>query len=259
MLPRPVLRLALVPLALVAAAGCGAPRTPAAARAAEAPVARIERVVVAPLNLGLRPPQELRGSEGSVFRELLRHLQAQDRPVSLLDEADAGALWDEAFAAAGAAGGKPEFRATATRFAGRLAQQTDFDLLVLPSLVLRRAEVGGRHAKWDGVRRRLPVRYANVEAHALANEVPGAGLWGYRGSVAAASLYVALLDRRGERVHEGLAGIDVVQELRPQKGTPGSAKWSLAPRLDAFADASNVREGVGLAFERRLETTAHRW
>jgi hypothetical protein len=258
MLPRLALRLALVPLAVVAAAGCGAPRTPAAAAAVVA-VPHIERVVVAPLNLGLRPPQELRGSEGPVFRELLRHLQAQDRPVSLLDEADAGALWDAAFAESGAAGAKPEFRATASRFAGRLAQQTDFDLLVLPSLVLRRAAVGGRHAKWDGVRRRLPIRYGNIEAHSLENEVPGAALWGYRGSVAAASLYVVLLDRRGERVHEGLAGLDVVQELRPDKGTPGSAKWSLAPRLDAFADASNVREGVGLAFERPLESTARRW
>lgn len=259
MIPRLVVRLALVPLALAASAGCGAPRTPAAARAAAPPVARIERVVVAPLNLGLRPPQGLRGSEGPVFRELLRHLQAQDRPVSLLDEAEAGTLWDQAFAAAGAGGAKPEFHATAAGFAERLAQQSDFDLLVLPSLVLRRAEVGGRHAKWDGVRRRLPVRYANVEAHALANEVPSAGVWGYRGSVAAASLYVALLDRRGERVHQGLAGLDVVQELRPQRGTPGSAKWSLAPRLDAFADAGNVREGVALAFERPLEATARRW
>jgi len=236
----------------VAALACAAPALPRAEETAAA--RRLGRVVVAPLNLGLRAPPELRGSEARVWNELLRYLRAQDRSLSVVDERDAEALWSDAVALLEQAGAPIEPRAAASRFARLLAEHAEYDVVVLPSLVVRRARVGGSQASWDGTRRPLPVRSPVPRGPVGDTELHGVTFHGYAGSVAAASLHVAVVGSDGEPLYEGLAGLDVIQELTRGAGARGAAEWTLAPRSDAFADASGLRQGVERAFARRVAT-----
>jgi hypothetical protein len=85
--------------------------------------------------------------------------------------------------------------------------------------------------------------------------LPGLRVSGYRGSIAAASLYVVILAPDGEPLYEGLAGLDLIQEVAPTSRPHQAPEWSLAPRRDSFADPAGLREGIELAFERRLRST----
>jgi hypothetical protein len=232
----------------------------AAFACASAPVSHLRpgasRVVVAPLNLGLRTPDELQGSEAPVWNELVSYLHAQDERVRIVDAVDAAELWQEALADLEHSGSALEPRAAAARFAARLREHADYDVLVMPSLVLRRARVGGKRVSWDGTRRSLPVR-ARVPAD-LAVGFGAAGS-GYTGTVAAASLYVALLGPDGRTIFEGLAGLDVIQELVKGKRSWSESPWRLETRSDPFTDAAGLRAGIGRAFERPLPATARTW
>ena len=226
----------------------------AALACASAPASRVmpdaARIVVAPLNLGLRTPDELKGAEGPVWDELVSYLRSRDERVRIVDAADAAELWREALADLERSGSAPKPGTTAARFAARLREHVDYDLLVMPALVLRSARVGGQRVFWDGRRRPLPVRV----------RVPAAGYGavtaGYTGTVAAASLYVAVLGPDGGSIFEGLAGLDVLQELVKGKRSWGDSAWRLEARRDPFPDAAVLRAGIERAFERPLPVTA---
>ena len=55
----------------------------------------------------------------------------------------------------GASGPTPDLRTACAGFARRLREQTDYDLLLMPALVLRLARVRHHWAYWDGARRPL--------------------------------------------------------------------------------------------------------
>jgi hypothetical protein len=248
-------RCTFAALAALVALACAAPGTPGSDAMASLP--RPDRVVVAPLNLGLRLPAELRGSEAAVWEELLRYLGAQDRTLAVVDASDAARLWNAAAAETLDSGAALEPRAVASRFAELLAGHAEYGVLVMPSLVVRRARVGGHHAWWDGVRRDLPAR--TPLPLSIEDGISGVAISGYRGSIAAASLYVAILSSDGESLYEGLGGLDVIQEVARVARAHDVPHWSLAPRRDSFADATELREGIERAFERRLPATARAW
>jgi hypothetical protein len=237
-------------LAALAALACATPGPEAGTS-----LPRTRRVAVAPLNLGLRTPPELRGSEAPVWTEILRYLGTQDRTLAVVDASDAVELWSTAAAEVERSGAELEPRAVAARFAQLLTAHADYDILVMPSLAVRRARIGGHHAWWDGARRELPVR--SPVPIAPADGLGGVTISGYRGSIAAASLYVAILGPDGASLYEGLAGLDVIQEVARGERPRGGSEWTLAPRRDSFADAAELREGVERAFARPL--SAQRW
>jgi len=121
--------------------------------------------------------------------------------------------------------------------------------------VLRSARIDGQRASWDGTRRKLPMR-ARVPAD-LADGLGGGA--GYRGTVAAASLYVALVGPDGRSLFEGLAGLDVVQQLVRGRRGQGGAPWLLEARPDPFDDPQALRSGVERAFARPLPAIARNW
>ena len=229
---------------LLAAAACASPTTPAPA------VPSLGRVVVAPMNLWITAPPELRAGEDAVWTELLGYLASQDRPLSVLNGSDAAALWKDASAGLDAAGAPISGGVAASRFAQLLALHADYDVLVLPSLVVRRARIGGYDAYWDGARRPLPVRAPVPMAAALDAGPGGIRIHGFKGSIAAASLHVAMFGPDGERLFEGLAGLDVIQQL--DRESRDAVEWTLEPRDDAFADAADLRRGVERAFTRQV-------
>jgi hypothetical protein len=247
-MPPAPLRTLLAAVAALACASAGQPGAPAP---------RPDRVVVAPFDLALRTPAELRGREPLVWPELLRYLGTRDRKLAVVDADDAARLWQAAILDLERSGAAREPRAAAAGFARRVADHVDYDVLVLPALVVRRARVGGYHAFWDGVRRDLPAR--TPLPLALDEGISGVEFSGYRGSIAAASLYVALFAPDGALLYEGLAGLDVIQEAARVARPHDAPVWTLAPRRDLFADAAELREGIERAFERRLPRTANAW
>jgi hypothetical protein len=187
-----------------------------------------------------------------VWTEILRYLGTQDRSLAVVDAIDAAALWNTAAAEVERSGAGLEPRAVAARFARMVADHADYDILVMPSLAVRRARIGGYHAWWDGARREVPVR--SPVPLSPSDGIGGVTISGYRGSIAAASLYVAIFAPDGASLYEGLAGLDVIQEVARGERPHGAPEWTLAPRRDSFADAAELREGVARAFARPLDT-----
>jgi hypothetical protein len=247
----------LAAAALAALACAGAP-TPSAEQATTTLGAK--RILLAPLNLALRVPAELRDVDEPVWHELLRHFQAQDRHVTVVAPVDAELLWMDTMAELEQSGAAHDLPTASAHFARRLAEHTDYGLLLMPSLVLRSARVHGRHAYWDGVRRRLHVRATPMHGPIIEIGLPGnkLGIWGLRGKISAASLYVAVLSPDGRFVYQGIGGLDLLQEASLDRRAP-SATWQLALREAPFADVEALRQGIALAFERELPRTAYSW
>jgi hypothetical protein len=212
-----------------------------------------------PLNLGLSAPEVLQDIEEPVCDELLRYFHSQDRQVTVIAPADAELLWMDAVVELQQSGAKPDLTTASAHFARRVGEQVNYELLLMPSLVLRSARVQGRHAYWDGVRRRLHVRGASMEGP-ITEIAPGndAAVWGLTGRVSAASLHVAILTRDGRFVHQGLGGLDLIQEATLDPRAPRET-WQLVLREAPFADTESVRQGIALAFERQLPRTARAW
>lgn len=248
----------LAAVATLALAACATPREPSAAAASEAPD-HLSRFVLAPLNVAVRAPAELNGEFGPVLDGLLGYFHAHDRSAKLLSPIRAERLWLESTLDLEDMPDRSAALEIATaRFARRVAEQNDYDLLVVPSVVLRPARMRGLHASWDGVRRLVPngsdvVNSAAADYASLPANM--ATVTGLRGKVAAASLHVAIYRPDGSLWYEGLGGLDLIQEAQ-RDGRDG--KWIFGLREAPFANVEHLREGVEAAFERSVRKGA-RW
>lgn len=208
------------------------------------------RVVLVPPNLGIRAEAEVEPGVDPVWRELLSHFAARPQPATALERQSAAALWNEVMAEVRAQPDPDVYKAYAL-FARRIADQVDYTAIVFPSLVTRAARVQGETASWDGVRRHVDLMIPGT-----LNAVTGSDLLvaskGVRGEIAAASLHVAVLSPDGELRFEGAGGLSLLQEVDENADVRGEAKVKVALRPDAFADVSELREGVEAAFRRPL-------
>jgi hypothetical protein len=174
--------------------------------------------------------------------ELIRYFQERRARVAVIFEPDAWGLWRDSTAAlVTAEPGEIGLDAAAGAFAVALRPHADYDLLVLPSLVFREARVVGRLVEWDGVRRRLAVRPAEVPT------IEGYTT-GWAGRFTGLSLHVMVLTPEGSQVFQGWGGIDVVHEAIVSRGE-SRGDPALLPEGDATADAEYVAEAVALALE----------
>jgi hypothetical protein len=199
-------------------------------------------VALAPLNLGLTSPLDLEGAERVVEAELLRSLAGRGLRVGLLHPEDAERAW-RASLPAEETGAPPVERLDrmAAAFALRLGRDSDFefDYLMLPSLAFREAQVRGRIARWDGVRRRVQPRRARgaSQAHYFRE---------WEGHISGLSLHVRVYDRDGRRVHVGWGGLDLTHD----PVVVGSAMSGGAiPQSELLGNVEHVREGVAHALE----------
>ena len=215
-----------------------------------------DRVVVAPLNLALRMPVEIEAVQEPVWKALLSHFEARDRAVQQIDPKDARALWA---GVVNELGDERELTLATSTFARELAEHSNYDLLVMPALVVRRAAVRGNFAYWDGVRRRISVDSpwdGNVSEIGHAGDV--ATVRGMNGQLAGASLYVVVLTPDGEAVYEGLGGLDLLHQAEIARDAK-RGDWRAVLRDAPFASADNLQEGIGVALERKLPRTARAW
>ena len=242
--------------ALLAGLACASPRTPAAGSAFALGTGR---VVVAPLNLGMRTPAELRDLDGPVWDELVDYFRVRDRQVSVVSRDDADRIWTEALEELKRSGAPPGLRSASAHFARLLGERAEYDLLLMPSLVLRRAPVRGRYASWDGVRRKLSAPEPR-NGHITEIGPPGMHpqVWGLTGTVSGISLYVGAFGPDGGSVYEGLAGLDLLQEATHDRQAFRQT-WAVALRRDPLGDADHLRQGVALALERPLPKNSRSW
>jgi hypothetical protein len=200
------------------------------------------RVVVAPSNLAVQMPPDVDLFVEPVQHELIRYFQAHRARVAVIFEPDAWALWRVSTATLlTSEPGEVGLDAAAAAFAVALRPHADYDLLVLPSLVFREARVVGRLVEWDGVRRRLAVRPAEVPT------IEGYTT-GWNGRFTGLSLHVMLLTPEGSRVFQGWGGIDLVHEAVVSRGE-SRADPALLPDGEATPDAGYVAEAVALALD----------
>ena len=140
-------------IAMLAFSACATPPQPEPeAAASDAHV----RVVVAPLNLAVRAPTQIEGKGDRVWEELLHYFQARDRDVATLSPISAERLWLEGMLDLDFSNRSLALQIARSRFAVALAAHYDYDVLVIPSLVLRAGHLRGHHASWDGVQRVVP-------------------------------------------------------------------------------------------------------
>ena len=240
-------------IAALAIAACAAPPGP---HGSEALGVRVNRVAVAPLNLAIRVPEVLAGKGEPVWDELLRRFQVLDKQVSVVSLARAELLWLEATADLDLSDRRAALRTAHSRFARGLAEHRDYDLLIMPSLVLRRARLRSGVASWDGVRRvlhgsTLAFDPGVSDAFRTPTNVTTGGL---EGKVGAASLHVVVLRPDGTEQYQGLGGLDLMQKA--QRAKTWERRWTYEERSDPFANAENLREGVERALQAMPRRTA---
>ena len=209
------------------------------------------RVVIVPLNLGVRATTEVEPGVEPVWREILSHFAARKQPATALERKSAAALWAEVMAEVRQKPNADVYEAYAL-FARRIADQVDYSAIVFPSLVTRAARIQGKTAAWDGVRREVELTGREGVGTVMGSDllISSAGV---RGEIAAASLHVAVLASDGDLRFEGAGGLSLLQEL-DEKGAAakGGTQVAVELRPDAFADPSELREGVEVAFRRSL-------
>jgi hypothetical protein len=215
-----------------------------------------DRVIVAPLNLALRMPVEIDGAQETVWHALLEHFKTRTRAVQQIEPSDAQILWSGVVNEMGA---ERELAGATSRFARQLSEHSEYDFLVMPALVMRRAAVRGYHAYWDGVRRRVSVDGA---WDGLIDEIGGTGsgstVRGLNGRLAGASLYVVVLTPGGRAVYEGLGGLDLLHEAEHARHAK-RGEWRVVLRKQPFTTPRHVQEGIRVALERELPRTARAW
>jgi hypothetical protein len=159
-------------------------------------------------------------------------------------------LWKQAIAEAKAAG---SLTSAAGFFVGRLAQDREFDALVMPSLILHQTRMDASNASWDGVSRRMKM--LNAPSKGIGREdstlTKGIAYGGISGPAWVTSLHVLVYTRGGQLIFEGRGGIDFVQEADL---TDASAKyrWEPRPNSSLFRDRTLLYESVVQAFEPYL-------
>jgi hypothetical protein len=209
---------------------------------AEAPApadAPADRLVLAPLNLGVAVAPELEAGVEPVWQALLDHVEAQPMRAASLQQESAQGLWAQTVASLEETE-TGDLYAVYGRFARTLAEHFEFRTLVMPVLVTRVASLRGEHAHWDGVRRRADMPSdLDLDQSALMSLGFLDTRMRIRGELGAASLHVVVLDADGNVLHEGKGGLDLLHELQRR-----GSRFETALRDDAFSDPKQLREGV---------------
>lgn len=234
--PQAVIR-AVLPLALGSAfvlASCSLPpRHEYELVPGEAYKPNLQRVLLAPINEAAEVPRGLDKGQQAVFALVREYLKAQGLEVetpqtSAFRRAKNGAE-DSAQRESMSLSEDNVLREVGlpdliSGIAERL--ESNADLVVVPTMVLRRGELRGKSMRWDGVRRSVETTQAM-------------GKWSGTGS--GASLHVAVFKADGTPVFSGYGGLDALWRANIR-----AAKMELIE--DRLENERNLREGVCIAF-----------
>jgi hypothetical protein len=203
-------------------------------------------LLVLPLNVAAVMPSELEAARPIVWEELEIYLRAQGKELKTVSPEAARQLWVASIQEARTANPRAGYDEASKLLVAKLSRYAAFDAVIAPSLYLRKARIQGRNAKWDGVERAI-----DVEAQErLPSSVP------LEGVAPAASLHAVVLDPQGNKIDEGIAGLEVLVGVRvirkhgigvdPSESAP-AVSLEYTPRTDLFASRAHLQEGIAKA------------
>ena len=255
---RPVTLLALL---LIACTGC------ASAPDSGAPAGKnVREILVLPLNVVVPLDPQIEGHTGKLVAMWNDYLVQQDRQVRQLGGVEARRALRRVIEHVKSLDPQPEDRfETATKaLAVELAARESFDALIIPSVMMRPARPRGLSAEWDGARQRL--EFADTQ-HGPHEFKKGRGLMG--GTIAAASLHVRVVDRRGVELFDRVTGLElrdriIVEQIgntRRRMKTIEEKRWRIRHvgggdakvyidfkrRPDFLNDPKTLRDGIARA------------
>jgi hypothetical protein len=205
--------------------------------------ADLTRIVLLPLNVPIALPVELESGAAGTFGAIQAYLIGHGATIQVLRLSDATTFWRKAASEASAREGVSDFHVAVEALARELDRHLEFGALVIPSLVIRQADLSGRSAYWDDVRE---LAYAPSDESETATQTldPAAIV---APTLPAASLHVVVANASGEILQEKTAGLALLMRLRIASGSIEEE-----PLPDSLADLDLVREGVVQAFSPLL-------
>ena len=129
--------------------------------------------------------------------------------------------------------------------ARRLAETHEFDAMLAPSLVVRWARIEVMMAKWDGIRREIPVVYPNGNPGIYSSDSIMIGTGMHRALSVALSAYAP----DGERIFENIRGLELLDEMRIE-----GMEFSMVIRPDLGQDSEVLARAVASVLDPYLVT-----
>lgn len=200
----------------------------------------VGEVLVLPLNFDSTPAPVLATGVDLMLEMVTGHLEDEGLVVGTLRLSTVTGYWKEETEKLGGVANKESGKLDEERYetaraavARRALEQSGAAVVVVPTLLIRKARFFGRTVMWDGVTR--PVVFEFTEA-APSDLTP-------RGEDAATSLRITIYDRSGRRIFERCAGLETAIRYVLKSKT-----YQRVPRNDLFRDPALLDEGVRLAF-----------
>jgi hypothetical protein len=230
-------------LGVAVALGCTAP-APYYLAPGQQGAPGIRRVLLCPPNLVYSLRSEVANAVEPVQKEIAAYLEARDLEVQHLDLREGRRRWAAAAVEARQRGSK---EAALAIFAQGLGESSDFQILVMPSLLLHSVRVVDSSGTWNGVRRSMAMvgRPSLGGGGSADTFTKGVAYGGITGDVMVTSVHVMVFSRDGERVFEGRGGLDFIQEI----DLTGARGWhyELRAKSHPLRDPEVLREGVEIA------------
>jgi len=213
---------------------------------------KAEHVLVLPLNLVAAMPEEVVGRSESVDDVMLDYLAKHGKSVRAIGFEKATAAWREGEGDCRSAEPKgcDRFARVAPFAARRLRATHEYDVMLVPYLLLRGARTNGYTASFDGVERRVKIWNYPVNGPYGYGPYPY-GPYAYEpwfgGSrIRAVSLKVFGYSAEGQKLFDGIGGIDVVDQFEPSE----EYGYTVEVREKLLRDPSAIYEGVTRALAR---------
>ena len=200
--------------------------------------------LVLPLNVAAVMPSALESESPIIWTELELYLRAQGKQLKTISRQDARRLWLRSIqqVRTGEKGARAGYDDASRALALELVNHAEFDTMIVPSLFARKASISNRSARWDSVERTLELEVRGLETDDLP-ETP------LEGAAPAASIHVAVFNARGEKLHEGQGGIELLVRVRVLGEDPsGQPSFHFATRSELFQNREHVREAITAAF-----------
>ena len=132
-------------------------------------------------------------------------------------------------------------QAVASLVQAYVARVGSFDLLVLPYIDVKQVVVKDRNVSWDGVVRRVTVRFRDSAP---------SNLWLYGRQVPCTSLHVMVYGGDGARRFESWRGLEVVHDFSVY-AAKGRVEYRM--RDDLFQDHELLRDAIEVALRRLFQ------
>lgn len=211
-------------------------------------------LIVAPLNFNQTLPEALAPGIPVLQAEIESFLEARGARVVapplaefhdswLASARDLGSLYDQA----GSFDPDRFDQAAASLARAYAARIGTFDALILPYLDVTHVTIRGGNASWDGVRRRVRIRYRENAGDNAGSMLSLGGI-----DTPCTSLRVLAYVPSGARLFEQRRGLEVLHHYRVDLSSAADTNlgaMQVLPRDDLFRDQRLLNDAVRIAFE----------